>query len=143
LVPTLLRPSFYFNGNWILLISAREETHGGLKPSTRVFRADIFSKSWPLDEEIRDIAAGVPSHNFLANPSGQYAYIYLTQFVKAFSERQLGRPFGELTVLDWGCGKGHVSKLIRDLGPKRLDSCDILSEKRIRRLDKRSRSFKN
>jgi hypothetical protein len=33
LVPTLLRRLLYFNGNWILLISAGEETHGGLKPS--------------------------------------------------------------------------------------------------------------
>ena len=28
--------------------------------------------------------------------------------------------------MDWGCGKGHISKLIRDLGPKHLDSCDLL-----------------
>src|SRR6202042_785239 len=84
---------------------------------------------WPLDEEIRETAATVPSHSFLANPSGQYLYVYLTRFVKALSEDRFKRPFGDLSVLDWGCGKGHVSKLLRDLGPKTLDSCDLLSDR--------------
>src|ERR1700744_6567216 len=92
-------------------------------------RTSIFSKDWPLDEEITATAATLPSHNFLKNPSGQYAYIYLTQFVKALSERHFACTFDNLSVLDWGCGKGHVSKLLRDLGPKQLDSCDIVSEK--------------
>ena len=95
--------------------------------NSALLRKAIFSKSWPLDEEIRETAATLPSHHFLANPSGQYLYVYLTRFVKALSEKHFGRPFSELSVLDWGCGKGHVSKLIRDLGPRQLDSCDILS----------------
>ena len=99
-----------------------------MNDSARQFRKSTFKKKWPLDEEITAIAAELPSHAFLHNPAGQYAYIYLTQFVKAFSEQYLRRPFGDLTVLDWGCGKGHVSKLIRDLGPKHLYSCDRLSE---------------
>ena len=100
-----------------------------LNDSVRLLRTDIFSRDWPLDEEIRETAARSPSHRFLANPSGQYLYVYLTRFVKALSETHFGCPFSELAVLDWGCGKGHVSKLIRDLGPKQLDSCDILSER--------------
>ena len=70
----------------------------------------------------------MPSHGFLANPSGQYAYVYLTQFVKALAEEHFGCAFGELSVLDWGCGKGHVSKLLLDLGPKHVESCDILCD---------------
>jgi len=95
--------------------------------SVHSLRAEVFSRSWPLDEDIRKIAEIVPSHSFLANPSGQYSYIYLTHFVKELSEKHFGRPFHDLTILDWGCGKGHVSKLIRDLGPKQLESCDIVS----------------
>lgn len=95
----------------------------------RSLRTEVFSRDWPLDEAIRITAATVPSHRFLVNPSGHYAYIYLTQFVKALSEKHFGCPFGEVSVLDWGCGKGHVSKLLQDLGPKRLDSCDIISGK--------------
>jgi SAM-dependent methyltransferase len=90
-------------------------------------RREIFLKDWPLDEEISATAATTPSHSFLANPSGQYLYVYLTRFVKALSEKHFGKPFSNITVLDWGCGKGHVTKLIRDLGPERLDSCDLLS----------------
>jgi SAM-dependent methyltransferase len=97
--------------------------------SVRLLRTRVFSKPWPLDEEIRAIAATLPSHRFLANPSGQNAQVYLTRFVKALSEQHFARPFSDLSVLDWGCGKGHISKLVRDLGPKSLDSCDILSEK--------------
>lgn len=97
--------------------------------SVRKLRKEIFSNYWPLDEEIRETAATLPSHHFLANPSGQYLYVYLTRFVKALAERHFGRPFFKLSVLDWGCGKGHVSKLIRDLGPGRLDSCDLLSDR--------------
>jgi SAM-dependent methyltransferase len=95
----------------------------------RLLRTRIFSEHWPLDQEIRETAATLPSHSFLANPSGQIPYVYLTRFIKALSEKHFGCPFGELTVLDWGCGKGHVSKLIRDLGPKQLDSCDIMSDR--------------
>jgi SAM-dependent methyltransferase len=99
-----------------------------LNESVRL-RTEVFSKDWPLDEEIRETAATLPSHSFLANPSGQYLYVYLTRYVKALSEKHIGRPFSDLMVLDWGCGKGHVSKLIRDLRPKELHSCDLLSER--------------
>ena len=102
-------------------------------PSTRPdfirLRNNIFLCHWPLDQEITATAATLPSHRFLENPSGQYTYIYLTQYVKAFSERHFSVPFDQITVLDWGCGKGHVSKLLRDLGPAQLESCDIQVEK--------------
>jgi SAM-dependent methyltransferase len=97
--------------------------------SVRALRARAFSSDWPLDPEITATAATLPSHNFLKNPSGQYLYVYLTRFVKALSEQHFKRPFSELSVLDWGCGKGHVSKLVRDLGPKHLESCDLLTNK--------------
>ena len=100
-----------------------------LEESVQELRTKIFSHYWPLDEEIRQTASPVSSHGFLANPSGQYLYVYLTRFVKALSEKFSARPFGDLTILDWGCGKGHVSKLIRDLGPKQLDSCDLLADR--------------
>ncbi len=100
-----------------------------MSDSVRSLRRGIFTKKWQLDDELTAVAATLPTHRFLQNPAGQYAYIYLTAFVKAMAERQTGRPFSDLTVLDWGCGKGHVSKIVRGLGPKQLDSCDVLSDK--------------
>lgn len=98
-----------------------------MKRSVSKLRRKVFSAAWPLDEEITAIAEGLPSHSFLRNPAGQLVYVYLTRFVHALSEQELRRPFGEISVLDWGCGKGHVSKLLRDLGPLVLESCDITS----------------
>ncbi len=97
--------------------------------STRALRRDVFTKKWPIDADLTAIAATLPTHRFLENPAGQYAYIYLLQYVKALAERHTGKPFRELKVLDWGCGKGHVTKLLRDLAPAQIDSCDILSDK--------------
>ena len=95
--------------------------------SVRLLRTKVFAKHWPLDEEIRDTARSVPSHRFLVNPSGHYSYVYLMRFVKEMAEKHFDVPFAQLDVLDWGCGKGHVSKLLRDLGPKHVESCDVLS----------------
>ena len=98
-----------------------------MNPAVRRLRREVCSKSWSLDQEIIAIASQYPSHSFLSNPSGQFVYIYLMRFVHAASEQLLRRPFRSLSVLDWGCGKGHVSKLLRDLGPESLESCDIAS----------------
>jgi SAM-dependent methyltransferase len=96
--------------------------------NVRALRTQIFSSHWPLDLEITNLALTVPSHSFLSNPAGQYPYLYLMRFVKVLSEQHLKASFSDISVLDWGCGKGHVSKLLRDLGAT-LESCDILSDK--------------
>lgn len=98
-----------------------------LNGTVHKLRKEIFSGEWPLDEEIREVSASVGSHSFLANPAGQYCLVYLTRFVRALSEVHFRRPFSDLNVLDWGCGKGQVSKLIRDLAPKNIESCDLLA----------------
>jgi hypothetical protein len=100
-----------------------------MEVSVTALRKHCFSQNWPLDEELRAVAATTPSHAFLQNPSGLYAFLYLSQFVKALSESYFRQPFRDLSILDWGCGKGHVSKIMRDLGPRQVDSCDILSDK--------------
>lgn len=101
-----------------------------LNPQTsiRSLRREIFSTDWPLNPEITRVAASLPSHSFLENPAGQYLYVYLTRFIKALAEQSFQRPFEEISLLDWGCGKGHVSKLLRDIGGN-VESCDIISSK--------------
>lgn len=92
-------------------------------------RKRVFSQSWPLDDEITAVASTLPSHRFLQNPASQYIYIYLTRYVRQLAEQHTGQPFNRLSVLDWGCGKGHISKLIGDLQPATLASCDLQVEK--------------
>jgi hypothetical protein len=53
--------------------------------SVRVSPTKVFSEHRLFDEEIREMASTLPSHRFLAKPSGQYPYVYLTRFVKALS----------------------------------------------------------
>ena len=62
----------------------------------------------------------------------------MTRFVKELAEKLFDIPFAQLNVLDWGCGKGHVSKLQRDLGPKHVESCDLLSGAMIPSLGRKS-----
>jgi SAM-dependent methyltransferase len=45
------------------------------------------------------------------------------EFVKNFSEYYFARPISELAILDWGCGKGHVTFLLRRRGACST-SCD-------------------
>jgi SAM-dependent methyltransferase len=68
--------------------------------------------------------AGVPSHFFLENPAGQNGYLILCHYLKKFSERWFNRRIEDLRVLDWGCGKGQVSFLLRKAGAK-VTSCDL------------------
>lgn len=95
----------------------------------RHIRQQVFSTPWPLDERLAAVAATTPSHQFLHNPSSQLTFVYLTHYVKAAAEAHLGRPFDQVSVLDWGCGKGQVTKLMRDLRPAALESCDVELDK--------------
>lgn len=88
-------------------------------------RERVFSTAWPLDDELARVSSTAPSHQFLENPASQLCFVYLTRFVAAAAEAQLNRPFSQLSVVDWGCGKGQVTKLIRDLQPARIESCDV------------------
>lgn len=96
--------------------------------STQLLRTETFARHWPLDPEISAAAAQLESHAFLRNPAGQYPYIYLTRFVKEMAEQAFDARFTDIDILDWGCGKGHVSKLLAGLGARRLASCDVACE---------------
>lgn len=95
-------------------------------------RLASFGRHHELDPVITELSRGVPRHEFLANPSGQYPYHYLCDFVKRFSETHFGKPLSELRVVDWGCGRGQVSYLLRKLGAE-VVSCDVAPELREER----------
>jgi SAM-dependent methyltransferase len=82
-----------------------------------------FRKALELDGELQSMVRNFPSHQFLANPASQNAYLYLVDFVQAFSESCFQRPISEISILDWGCGKGQVTFLLRRRGAC-VTSCD-------------------
>jgi SAM-dependent methyltransferase len=90
-------------------------------------RMASFRKPVAYNEKLRDMVKDESSHFFLANPASQNTYLYQVEFVHAFSEHYFGKPLSELKVLDWGCGKGHVSFLLRERGA-RVVSCDHYAE---------------
>ena len=91
----------------------------------RQLRRACFAKKLPLNPSLLDAAGDAPGHAFLTNPASHNIYLYLTEYVKAFTERWFDRPIGELRLLDWGCGKGLVTLLLRQRGA-RMTACDLV-----------------
>ena len=90
-------------------------------------RAASFCRPIAYNEKLREMVKDESSHSFLVNPASQNTYLYQVEFVQAFSEQYFQKPFPELKILDWGCGKGHVSFLLRERGT-RVVSCDHFAE---------------
>jgi SAM-dependent methyltransferase len=91
-------------------------------------RRQSFTKEYDLNKALIELASDClntqPDYKFLANPSGQYIYIYLTQYVVNFCRQYFEKNLDEIIFLDWGCGKGHVTYLLQALGATVI-SCDI------------------
>lgn len=90
-------------------------------------RKQTFLEKNDFDFELIELVKDYPSHQFLVNRSGQLIYLYLTQYVKKLSEFYFRKNLSELMILDWGCGKGQVTFLLKKLGAN-LISCDLESD---------------
>ncbi len=91
-------------------------------------RRSTFSESISLDQDLISIIKDHNTHMFLQNPAGQNVFLYLTKYVKDFAENHFSRDISQIYILDWGCGKGHVTYLLRKLGAKPI-SCDLKCDK--------------
>lgn len=87
-------------------------------------RKETFFEENQLDLELLDVVKNHESHQFLVNPSGQLVYLYLTKYVQRFCEFYFNKQCNELKILDWGCGKGHITFLMEKLGANPI-SCDL------------------
>lgn len=90
-------------------------------------RAEAFNKKIPHDINLDELVNGVESHDFLRNYSSQYVYQYLVDYVLAFSRNWYNVSNENLKVLDWGCGKGHITYLTSESGAK-VTSCDVFDK---------------
>lgn len=90
-----------------------------------VLRNSSFHKWFGSDQKLNSLIEGCNSHSFLSNPPIANIYQYLTDYVLLASEEVIGKSRSEISVLDWGAGKGHVTYLLNKFGFKKVVSCDI------------------
>ncbi|MBD2681045.1 MULTISPECIES: bifunctional 2-polyprenyl-6-hydroxyphenol methylase/3-demethylubiquinol 3-O-methyltransferase UbiG [Nostoc] len=83
-----------------------------------------FQKNLSLNHQLIDLVRDIDSHAFLTNPASQNIFLYLTEYVRAVLEYWFGTSLDKVRVLDWGCGKGHISFLMREMGVQ-ITSCDV------------------
>lgn len=67
------------------------------------------------DPYLSDIARRFPSHDFLGRGT-QAVYLRQVGFLADALPRYFGKAGADVQVLDWGCGKGHISYLLRRAG---------------------------
>lgn len=83
-----------------------------------------FQQHLPLNQQLINLVGDIDSHAFLTNPASQNVFLYLTDYVRAVLEYWFGASCDKVSVLDWGCGKGHISFLMREMGVQ-ITSCDV------------------
>lgn len=87
-------------------------------------RKRAFGENLPLDRELVECVREEQNHAFLVNPAGQNVCLYQTHLVKLLSEYHFGQNISQLQILDWGCGKGHVTYLLSRMGANPV-GCDV------------------
>jgi len=76
-----------------------------------------------VEDEFLSATARVASHAFLGN-STQSVYSRQINFLSRLLKEYCGRDARNINVLDWGCGKGHITYLLRSHGFN-VTCCDI------------------
>ena len=87
-------------------------------------RTACLSAKLPLDEGLISLSRRAVSHSFLTNPASHNCYLFLLHYLRVFSEERLGKPSHQLRILDWRCGKGFCTYLLKKHGFA-VVSCDI------------------
>jgi SAM-dependent methyltransferase len=83
-----------------------------------------LSSAVELDSYLVEVARREPSHGFLAGAT-QGCYLRLVDLLVSVL-RQKNLDPTQVSVLDWGAGKGHISYLLREAGFQ-VTSCDLRS----------------
>lgn len=96
-----------------------------LSQLVRELRPGLSARAIP-EPYLSEVARTEPSHSFLRR-STQAIYVRQVALLSRLLESHTGRPPEQIDVLDWGCGKGHISYLL-EKGRFRVVSCDIAAE---------------
>ena len=100
------------------------EHRAALKALDR-FDAQASAKLQP-DAYLSGIASRYPTHAFLGGNT-QLIYQRQTRFLVEAVKSLLGKAPRDTHVLDWGCGKGHISYLLRRAGFQ-VTACDVTAQ---------------
>jgi len=82
----------------------------------------ILSSPVSLDSYLDQVANQETSHAFLGRATQGCYLRQINLLVEYFKVK--GRTPDSVRTLDWGCGKGHISYLLRDAGFN-ITSCDV------------------
>jgi SAM-dependent methyltransferase len=83
----------------------------------------ILRSSVPQDDVLSAVGRRAGSHAFLANCT-QAVYARQVEFLSGILADYSARTPADIKILDWGCGKGHITHLLRSRGFD-VTSCDI------------------
>ncbi len=83
----------------------------------------ILNRPAMVDNFLLQIGQATESHRFLAN-SAQAVCSRHVAFLAALLQEYMGTSASQIKVLDWGCGKGHITYLLKARGFD-VVSCDI------------------
>lgn len=78
------------------------------------------------DAYLAGVASRHPTHAFLGGNT-QLIYQRQIRFLVEIAQSFLGKAPRDLRVLDWGCGKGHISYLLRRAGFQST-ACDVVAQ---------------
>jgi SAM-dependent methyltransferase len=90
-------------------------------------RQSSFSKKLSVNQKLLALIEANEDHAFLTNPSAHHVYLYLVDYLTQFSLQWFEKPLSQTQILDWGCGKGHITFLLQEMGAN-VVSCDIDQE---------------
>jgi SAM-dependent methyltransferase len=83
----------------------------------RILKAQITA-----DPYLSAVANRFPTHRFLGNCT-QAVFQRQVLFLSKVIQQRLGKAGNDVNVLDWGCGKGHITYLLRKQGFN-VTACD-------------------
>jgi SAM-dependent methyltransferase len=83
----------------------------------------ILAASCRIDTYLAGVAARYPSHRLLASAAGSL-YQRQVDFLARLLRERYGAEQGPIRILDWGCGRGHVSYLLKRAGFA-VTTCDL------------------
>ncbi len=87
----------------------------------RTIKRRVARPIYPLDTTLIDAATAADGsandiYATIQNPATHFIYRYLSELVVAVLQKQTDRPTEELSILDWGSGKGYVQYFLSQKG---------------------------